>query len=1061
MRGHDQIPRREMPNPTFSERAAAQKPISQLEYVAPRRYSPFRMTGHSPEDSARSATRPNAVSPDPPTRAPPIPPNHEIKQFNSQSRSYSEAFLSQLGKTPNERPRSSQNHLDPRPSPSTTPELTARPQTSHNRHSKTKLNLLNPMALLARRRSSQAAAQASDEAYNQSKQVTAPVLKIPDDYDPRIRGKVVHDFSAPRPKRYMSSPDTTTLSRKGHGRLDGQPSYLERTNGTHTEYERNRLSAHSSPSQSPGPELSPHPERAHTPVFKEHFGDDASSQHANRTSNVPLALSSVPLPGYDHGLSPLPAFARSLPTHFSETSEEPLPKPNFLPKAPLEVVPESDPSDMTPNSKAPESSPPTMSPKSRSRAVSVTDPSFQPAGVPKHHPSNASRFSFDLAGVGSAAQEKLLEDKHRQHAANRARRSASSSKSAGGHSLRSQEYEDEDYVYDDTDDLDGLEEKIPGVNADEDQEDMPHFVEGLDTYNPVSPMNLVSVSPSSAVMSGYNTLDTSPEVDYKDFENRTSSTYILPQPAVLDHGLTSASSINTLTQPSNHSDVTRSSGQSLSIGLPLPTQLHEQAPQEDDLYFDDGLIDDLDEADGSAFDESVFDDENSRIYGLPLRDLKPLPVVHEPSNSESDQQSISTRPISLESGMVPVNTNTARDLDAGKIPEHTSNMAFQGRDNPLQSHAHSSQPSSGQSTDLTQDNLEAYHGALAKAANQAALRGKFDRRSSLTVNAMQSADGRALSRPTRSQNNSDHDLSEEGSEVVHSESQDFIFDDSLEDDPMIAAANAEALENDDEGFYGQEFGFYATPSSEAEYANGGYFGARGIEGINRSHSGRANFQEPSLTPITERSEWSTRNSMISLAMYGYPTSTQSQSNLGLAQMADRVQFEEDNMSLSALMKLRRGAWGGSNGSLKSSSGSHNSGSPLTYLPPMGNGILNNGLNGSNLAGSSYSLVSSNGFASDDDNSPSSPTITLQTQGLGLTAPHMQASQSSGSDSSPIKRSALRGQAHSRTSSGAESVSYVKETHQDGGERWVLEKRLTTEGGQVEILGRQIVEGGRI
>ena len=45
----------------------------------------------------------------------------------------------------------------------------------------------------------------------------------------------------------------------------------------------------------------------------------------------------------------------------------------------------------------------------------MTDPSIQPTGL-RHFTSNASRFSFDLAGVGSSAQEMLLEEKHRQKA---------------------------------------------------------------------------------------------------------------------------------------------------------------------------------------------------------------------------------------------------------------------------------------------------------------------------------------------------------------------------------------------------------------------------------------------------------------------------------------------------------------------------------------------------------------------------------------------------------------------------------------------------------------------
>jgi hypothetical protein len=154
--------------------------------------------------------------------------------------------------------------------------------------------------------------------------------------------------------------------------------------------------------------------------------------------------------------------------------------------------------------------------------------------------------------------------------------------------------------------------------------------------------------------------------------------------------------------------------------------------------------------------------------------------------------------------------------------------------------------------------------------------------------------------------------------------EDFNYDDNddlLYDDPIIAAANAEALENDDEGFYGHEFGFYAQAyANGSELTNGGYFGPRGTEGISRTHSGRGKFREPSLTPITERSEWSTRNSIISVNAHGVAHSNQSVSSPGLAQLVD-LNSLEDEMSLSALMKLRRDAWGGSNGSLRSRSAS--------------------------------------------------------------------------------------------------------------------------------------------
>lgn len=51
--------------------------------------------------------------------------------------------------------------------------------------------------------------------------------------------------------------------------------------------------------------------------------------------------------------------------------------------------------------------------------------------------------------------------------------------------------------------------------------------------------------------------------------------------------------------------------------------------------------------------------------------------------------------------------------------------------------------------------------------------------------------------------------------------------------------------------------------------------------------------------------------------------------------------------------------------------------------------------------------------------------------------------------------------HKRMSSGADSVTYVQEKDAAGARRWVLERRRTSEQGFLELIGREIVEGGRI
>ncbi len=489
----------------------------------------------------------------------------------------------------------------------------------------------------------------------------------------------------------------------------------------------------------------------------------------------------------------------------------------------------------------------------------------------------------------------------------------------------------------------------------------------------------------------------------------------------------------------------------------------------DDLYFDDGIIAHPEEVDMYGFDESVFDEETTPFYDHSEQKLRASSGPNlESSDTYSSSPPLAQSTNEQEAGVIidlqslqPVQPPL---MSLDEIPGSTPNQGFLeigeqklNKIDPI--HAAS----------LTQDNLAAYHVALAYATHQVTADEQFIGKQSTvqTENTLPSRSSLETTNQVRHAVTSNNDCigydADSYTLETSGEGEDsFNYDDALEDDPIIAAANAEALENDDEGFYGQEFGFYAQSSGngEAQYVHGGYFGPRGVDGITRSHSGRVNFQEPSLTPITERSEFSNRNSVASLGLYGasHPVAPHSAGPLpspGLAQLADLMHLEEDDdMSLSALMKLRRGAWGGSNTSLRSSTNSQRSGSPASYGPTLGLAGIPSTMNAS-----SYSLASSNG-GSDDGSPPPSPTITLQTQGLGILAP-APAEKSSGADSSPVRRSAVRGKGHNRNSSGADSVSYIKEKTEEGGARWVVEKRRTADTGQVEILGRELVVGGRI
>ena len=947
------------------------------------------------------------------------------------------------------------------PPPPSKPSQQAQPTSNHNRHGKTRLNLLNPMSLLARRRPSQAV----QEAYSQSH--IGSGMRLPDDFDPRIRGKVVHDFSAPRTGRNDSFSDSTATALQVKGK-DGSSEMSQK---------RKSINPGASFLEDESPSST---EKEHTPVFKENFDENSQPWHddldspAKRKTSAFMYKMSLQEARPEPDPSSLPAFARALPSKVPpktvqsiSNNKDALRKTSSPSLRPLEKVLESP----LPNQESARPSPPLSPPKTRSRSTSLSDQNFDGLGSPRRYKSNASRFSFDLAGVGSAAQEQLLEEKHRQQKAKRKQQQRETVASDSSEMNDEDDYDD----YDDMEDDDGLEEKIPGVNTDDGDFELPFIQKALDT-------SLVSPNKSSfdSALSPGSTGLTSPGTP-RDSQGQPNG-FVVAKPSTKS----APSQPEALQSPSKQSKLRPRSVPGVASNQdsnvqPLPREIasesnltglpsrYEYQDDDDDMYFDDGMIEDINDGEHQGFDESVFDDDTSRVYGLPLRDLKPIPMPQLENTMLSQAEG--------EKSHVASQSLSKSDAEYAAVPDDDATVA-----ESMDSVTDLKRPTRGslsQAAGLTQDNL-GLHDRLAMAANQAELAGKFKRSYSL-ASSHESNDGFDSSAQMQSYNSQTalpiNNLSGPSMDEV---AEDFAlddthmgFDDEEADDTIIAAANAEALENDDDGFYGQEFGFFAraSSSSESEYVHGGYFGPRALEGIHRMNSGRQN-KDPSLTPITERSEWSNRNSAISLAMHGYSLSAQYASN---AQLASLMNVPEDEMSLEALRKLRRGAWSGSNGSLQSSNTSPNSGSPLTYLPPgmiipsviqpvNGNGQVMNTSN-QNLAGSFHSYSSSNGHRSSGDSNSSplleSPTITLSTaqpslyiqQPIGPQPPSVE-------NSSPVRRNALNGKSpwapsHSRNSSGAESVSYREE-----GGKWVCEKRRVDAMGE-EVLGRSVVEGGRI
>lgn len=1023
------------------------------------------------------------------TQAPTGRPRRPIDIAYESMRSYTEPVYRQsLGVQPDNQPFIPEPSRRPPPPPPPKPShfefepqrqappppakshQQAQPAASQNRHGKTRFNLLNPLSLLARRRSSQAV----EEAYSQTQ--TTSGIRLPDDYDPRIRGKVVHDFSAPRSGRNNSSSES------------GTPILQSKENRGSSEISQKRISPN--PGSSNLEDESPSStEREHTPVFKENFDDHVESWHdefdcpAKRRASAFMYKMSLQESQPEPDPSSLPAFARALPPKVPPKAVQTLSSSADVlqktwappPRSALEKVPETP----LPNKEFAQPFPPISPPRARSRSTSLSDLNFDGPGSPRRYKSNASRFSFDLAGVGSAAQEQLLEERHREQKAKRKQRESALS---DGNEM----YDEDDYAnYEGMADDDGLEEKIPGVNADEEDFDMP-LTQKATEMSFTSPTKSSFESASGPVSTGL----TSPGTP-RDSQSQSNSAVISrssPKIAQLQSEVSHSPSKESNWRPKPVPAIASNPGLSIQS---LPREIASESnladltnrydypdDDDDDMYFDDGMIEDIDDGEDQGFDESVFDDDTSRVYGLPLRDLEPLPV---PQTLYSNLNNPMISQVKGQEAHVARQSSSSHDTRDPTLPELPEDDATAAES--MDSVTDLKQPARGslsQAAGLTQDNL-GLHDQLAMAANKAELAGRFQRSYSL-ASTHESNDGFNPSAQMHPYNNQITLPVNFSGPRTGEEAEDFAFDDAHmsfddeeeADDTIIAAANAEALENDDDGFYGQEFGFFAraSGSSESEYINGGFFGPRVLEGIHRMNSGREN-KDPSLTPITERSEWSNRNSAISLAMHGYPLSAQHQSN---PQLGSLIDLPEDEMSLESLRKLRRGAWAGSNGSLHSSDNSPNSGSPLTYIPP---GLISPSLlqpansnahifsaSNQNLAGSFHSLPSSNGHPSSADSDPSplleSPTITISTSqpGLYTQQPMGPPPPPPADNTSPVRRSVVNGKnawapSHTRNSSGAESVSYREE-----GGKWVCEKRRVDANGE-QVLGRSVVEGGRI
>jgi hypothetical protein len=979
-----------------------------------------------------------------------------------------------------------------------------RPELHSNKSSKGKFNLLNPVNLLMRRRSAQAVETLEKTT---SKNLAIPPMDLPDGYDPRIRGKVVHDFSAPRARRTPSydpslaeaSPKPSTAndsikSQQDSGERDPKrqsvphaPVFVEHID---SEPDQNRVHAETLANSDFIARNSWHHsgESLNMPPFgrrSQLFDDQSYSEHAS--SSPHSAMSAVSGPGWQY---------HEPERVYSPVSPEPTPQ--IIPELEAERIEQDSTFQQEPQQS------PSLLPNPTST-------------LPRHMASTASRFSFQIAN-DSIAEEKMLEDRHKLRQS-----SVVQAPPTFEHDEYDEEEEDdfdEDAMYDHDEMEDapanglyehlnsGLPERLSGMNLNVDQ-------------------GPVSVDPSSALYS-----NPVPQAMQPVFQNPLRSN--------------------------------PPSGPSVETSLAISQQQPARPSSANSFYFDDGLIDQLDdvreedeeieeveENGDETFDEDKFDDPSYlKRPNQPAHLQQALTTSSIYSPPQASVHEVNGHPFLIQ------NPGTGHFSADSPFSESSSQPSEQQQEVQDEAARHDSQQGPRDC-----HNMSAYHSALAEAAHRAAADGKFTRQNSIAASdsvyseedyeqgvgehsqqqqypqsqmpmpppmqmqmpqlspyqmQMQMQLQMQMQPQMRQSYMSGSTHASRGSYSAFDfgfsdgatiddtfSSPDFPSDDFAFDDlDLISAANSEALANDEEGFYSQEFGFYARArpggdSDTVEPINGGYFGAPGIEIIRQK-----SVKEPNLTPITERSEFSTRNSYIgpfsplaaALPSPGFPPS-----HMAAARMSPLhwQHLQEDEMTLADLRRLKQGAFGSSSNSVNSMTSSFGVPAPYSpammapnmpggYFMPRASGGVPMALQRSNDSNSNYNP--SNHSSSPVPTSPvraSMPNGIANSQTLNspLQPPHAffmsdnpstPKKSSSGLNEMPgtpvtakkaaPKDTAAEGQphqTHSRSGSGADNITYVREEDSMGGKRWVLERRRTSEAGLLELIGREVVEGGRI
>lgn len=892
----------------------------------------FESTRHDPiQPPAQSSATPGSTrtKPIPPpintdiasARPPPIP----VKQIRHASSFVAPTDLRNNGAATGKRPAGTR--LATEPSHSSASQAAVETQKGK----KGLPFLKNPMSgLLMRRKASQNAPDLRPLPLPQ-KANEAP-------YDPRIRGTRVHDFSAPRQrvvptmKPTVPGAEVWTGWDKYHNAASPQSNDcsdlpLRTKTGKSSSAASEATQAAAPDCDSSKSHVSEAPSRKSTTEHKR-----ASSEDKPLPADPPVAAQSTK--DASESIRSTSTRSRAVSASFS------VKRTNFSTRT------------------------------NKSRHMSLSEDSTGLSALPRHMKSTSSRFSFDM--VGAARAEKQLEERHRQKEMER--------KANGGPSNRDSRFDDFDedaFDYDAAMDDDGLEEAIPGVNADyEDdyfdeetpfEEDVPLVgddvileVEGEDDpdndqenfagfvfsrSNPQSSM----VSPASPGM-----LATP-----RDASGRPIGHAITTSPLLMEAGDDDQEDVELPSeelstqeqkeQPKSQYDPTVFQERR---GMQIDETHGLGSAQDRGIYYDAGLLEELqmeaDEIQRTDFDESIFDDDDVDSFGRPM----PGVFAYKQALRAQERETQAREPKKRDSAMTSqseVSASTAHTASSAELQPASSTE--DGIDASKPESPPATSPSQG-----TDDKVAAYQRALVEAAQKAASSGwksrwddEDDGNDEEAASPPRDPDV-TITSPTTDSKPSTAGLEVGSFNALDYEEDDgfgFGFDDDRDNDSLdeafIAEANAEALAYDDDGFYGDEFGFYSAPvptrngihgslgssnpSTGNESVLGGYFGPSGSLG--RSISGRV-LREPNLTPITERSEYSNRNSVLSMGPlssgFGDWRNTIASPNL------DMMRGLDDHLSftLGDLNRLRGKTFGGSQISLSSS----RDGSPRSERAPM-------------------------------------------------------------------------------------------------------------------------------